>query len=128
MIKKIFHFLKVKWTIKIVATSEVNKWFIKAIGNCTKLKWEISLSGWQYVVHLSVFIKLLRLFQKTALGSFTWIAKTFFFTEKDILHLCKTNKTGAKTIHTKTEVQMKAKFCYKPVFNIQWEMSIVQNL
>lgn len=120
----------VKWTIIVVATSEVDIWFIKAIGNCTKLKRETSLLGWQYVVHFS-FIKRLRLFQKTVLGSFTWIAKIIiiiFFTEKDILHLCKTNKNRSKPIHTSTVVQMKAKFCYKPVFNIQWEMSFVQNL
>lgn len=41
LIKKIFHFHKVQWTIKIVAICEVNKLFIKAIGNCTKLKGEI---------------------------------------------------------------------------------------
>lgn len=104
--RKYFIFLKFNGQLKLWLL--VNKWFIKAIRNCTKLKWEMILLGWHYVVHLGVLLNSWDCFKRQCWAVSFEQPKLFLL--KNILHLCKPNKTGAKPIHARTEVQMKASF------------------
>lgn len=112
LIKKIFHFLKVKWTIKMVATSEMihkghRKLYKTKMGHLTFKMTVCCL--------LKCFIKLLRLFQKTVLGSFIWIAKTFFFLPKKIFCI-----SAKQTKQEQKPYTLRLKY--------RWRQSFVTNL